>query len=171
MPRSTRRDSADWFQPAGRRRRPTSVLTGGGAARSVVGGGGGSVAPSRAASSASIASSDGAGGSRPTRALSGVLWAPDPAEAREVWTAGRGREFTDDDTRSVLSALSALDAAADGGAFPAALWTELVDTFLSGAPGTQRWVEEQAAALDASRAAAPVRVHPSRFPACLRPAH
>lgn len=144
MPRSTRRDSADWFQPSGRskpRRRPASALTGSGYTRasSTVGsdvseGSGASAAPSRA----------------PSRALSGAL-APLPPSAE--WAQGRGRVFSDEDTRSVLSALSALDDDAQGGAFPAELWDDLVDTFLGSGPGVERYLAEQQSADEATRAA------------------
>ena len=162
MPRSTRRDTADWFQPANKpRRRPSSVLTGGGASRGSAPNVTGSVAPSRAASSPSIAV-PGAGGAqpgapggasvRPTRALSGALFAPSPAADASIWTAGRGRDFTDEDTKSVLVALRSLDAGADdGGAFPSEVWSDLVDTFLAGAHGTDKWLRQQLALAQSAR--------------------
>ena len=145
MPRSTRRDNADWFQPSGRskpRRRPGSALTGGGARRaasSVGGGGGGSEAAASSAPSRA-----------PGRVLSEAL-APPPPGAE--FAAGRGRVFTDDDTRSVLSALSALDRDADGGAFPAEMWADLVDTFLGGGTSVERYLAEQQSASAKTRAA------------------
>jgi hypothetical protein len=144
MPRSTRRDSADWFQPSGRskpRRRAASALTGGGAARA---------ASSVGVSESGSAAASSAPSRAPSRALSGAL-APLPPGA--AWAEGRGRAFTDDDTRSVLSALSALDDAADGGAFPAELWGDLVDTFLGQGTGVDRYLAEQQSASEATRAA------------------